>query len=492
MGLTILYYIFAQMTPMNEDTFIEAQFNDYKNATIYEFLMDLNFGSQLEFKSDYAILGTLQDLCYNGICNLDSSNKMSENCSDACLNSTKYCYDNSQRCNSKICTLVSKRDSYYNSACHEHNRIKFWRNTEFFRVLEKYKITPYFDIVSKDKDCLYGYKKCGIINEKKDYLCLKNDKEFECPINDIIVKSDNESIDGYHSFKLGDKYLFVSHEKTDNYLIKDISIGLDIDIKNSDIIAVDTVSFEELSNYNYIYLDDINVPSLAHLNIFHFKMDLTYERLAKDIEIMNKKKGIYTAEKLKEMNLEVLQYKKLLFGFGIAIVCTLCVYIVLVFRNYCLAPDDSESDIYRCLLCYIGFTPIKYVFHIYLTSFPILFMLIFSFICTIIKKNTYNKLLSMEYIEEFKNLTNSEGERYDYLGRSIIYNIIQFIILLIILILLILYPLIVIVLYCGYKEKKDKENLIKNDENNNCRNNLNAEPCNDNSKPINSQTITST
>jgi hypothetical protein len=417
--------------------------------------MDLNFGSQLEFKSDYGILGTLQDLCYNGICNLDSSNKMSENCSDACLNSTKYCYDNSQRCNSKICTLVSKRDSYYNSACHEHNRIKFWRNTEFFRVLEKYKITPYFDIVSKDKDCLYGYKKCGIINEKKDYLCLKSDKEFECPINDIIVKPDNESIDGYHSFKLGDKYLFVSHEKTDNYLIKNITIGLDIDIKNSDIISVDSISFDELSNYNYIYLDDINVPSLAHLNIFQFKMNLSYERMAKDIEIMNRKKGIYTAEKLKEMNLEVIQYKKLLFGFGIAIVCTLCVYIVLVIPIYCRScDDDRESWIFRSLLCNISFSPIKYVFHIYLTSFPILFMFIFSFICTILKIITYNKLLSMEYIEEFKN---SENGGYDYLGRSIIFNIVQFIILLIILILLILYPLIVIVLFYGYGEKKTRK-----------------------------------
>ena len=485
--LFILNLIISIINPKNDDTFININYsNKYNETTTYQFLMDLNFGSELEFKSDYAIFGTLQDICYNGICNLDSSNKMSKNCSDACLNSNKYCYDDLQRCNSKICTIVSKKNT--NSSCHEHNRIRFWRNTEFFRVLENYKITPYFDVVSKDKDCLYGYKKCGIINEKKDYLCLKSDKEFECPINDIIVKSDNESIDGYHSFKLGDKYLFVSHDKTDNYLITNISIGLDIDFNYYNTKAVDTVSFEELSNYNYIYWDKISVPSLAHLNIFQFGMGLTYEEMAKDVEIMNKKKGIYTEEKLKEMNLEVIQYKKLLLGFGIAIVCTLCVYIILVFPIYCRAADDTESSIYRSLLCNMSFTPIKYVFHLYLTSFPILFMLIYSFICTIRKKNTYNKLSSMEYIEEFKNLTNS----YDYLGRSIIYNTIQFIILLIILIVLILYPLIVIVLFCGYKEKKDKENLTENNENDNCRNSLNAETCDDNSKPINSQVTTST
>ena len=115
-------------------------------------------------------------------------------------------------------------------------------------------MTPYVDIVPKDKDCRYGYKKCGIVNEKKDSLCLSMDKEFECPINDIIVKSNNESIEeGYRSFKLGDKYLYVSHDKTDNYIIKNISITLNIDEKSSDLKRVDNDTYENLSNYNYIY-----------------------------------------------------------------------------------------------------------------------------------------------------------------------------------------------------------------------------------------------
>ena len=61
----------------------------------------------------------------------------------------------------------------------------------------------YSQIVPKDINYTSGYKKCGIVNDEQDYLCLKN--EYDCPINSIIINSSRELPgEDYHSYKLGD------------------------------------------------------------------------------------------------------------------------------------------------------------------------------------------------------------------------------------------------------------------------------------------------
>jgi hypothetical protein len=466
-ALALINMIYSILTPRNFDVFIQSKSDDYKSIYNYDFLMDLNFGAELELKKDYDIRGKIKYLCFTGVCNLESSNKITKNCSQACLTSTKYCYDGETICKTKICQNAS--ESERNSACHEFNRIQYWRNTEHFRYSEAYKVTPYVDIVPKDKDCRYGYKKCGIINEKKDYLCLKTDKEFECPINDIIVKSNNEMEEGYLSFKLGDKYLFVSHDKTDNYIIKNLSVTLDID-PISDLIRVDNESYQNFSKYNYISLDGTDQPQFAFLNVVPFKFNYTYEEMMKKQELIDKKKGFFTEEKLNELNTEAIQYKVLLFGFGIAIFCTAFVYTICIYPCYCCDCAEGFGCPECCFLCTNEFFPRRHACRAYLIGFPILFMLVYSWILTIIKKISYNKLTSIEYIEEYKNMTKYEIIEqkyssdiikplfYDFLENSIKYNNAQFIVLLITLILLLLYGVLIILIY-----RPDKEEVERND-----------------------------
>jgi hypothetical protein len=470
--------------------------------------MELNFGSQLQFKNNYSIMGPIKDLCYYGICHLDSNNRKSKNCSQACLTSAKYCYDDydsTKRCNYKTCFDGNKWDSY--SVCHEFNKVQFWRNTEYYKYIKEYKVLPYIHIITKDQNCPNGYKKCGIVNEKKDYLCLKIDKEFGCPINDIFVKSNNDSVEeGYRSFKLGDKYLFISHDKTDNYIIKNLSVSLDIDKRSSDMKKVDNESFDDFRRYNYISLnDDSEQPSFAYLDAIQLKLDYTHEDIERNKELIKKKKEIYTTEKLKEMNLETIHFNLLLFGFGIALFCTVGAYSLFIYTCYCCDYEKDQECRNCCCCCLPDFTPIKYVFQFYMISLPIILMLIFVFILIVIKKGKYNKISSMEYVEEYKNLTllkytkyNEllENTTYDYFGKSIIYNNVQFILLLIIFILIIIYPITIILLYPPPKPKKVKQ--VKKNENDDedededdvCRNSLNAELSTKYSKPTNDKNVT--
>ena len=480
-ALALTNMIISKLTPKEFETFLWHDIiHDYKDISTYDFLMDLNFGTELRLKNDYAILEHIKELCYKGICNLDSSNKYSKNCSLACLASTKYCYDGENRCKTKSCKEVDYRYDYYNASCEYFNRIRLWRNTEFLRNTETYRVTPYVDIVPKNKSCRFGYKKCGIINENKDYLCLKNDKEYECPINDIIVKTKNESIEeGYQSFKLGDKYIFISHDKTDNYLIKNLSITLNTDKKSSDLIEIDNESFDNLSSYNYISLDNVFQPETAFLNAIPFKSYYSYEEMMKKQGIIDKKRETFADEKINEYNSEVNQYKKLLYGLGIALFCVVGMYTVFIYPVYCCDCSSDPSCNDCTFICSNEFSPFKHVLGFYIIGIPIAVLLIISFILTIMKKITYNKLSSMDYIEEYKNITRyeliytcseddyyyynrdecyrEEYYAYDFFEKSIKYNHVQFILLLIIFILIILYPLVIACLYgncCDYAYKK--------------------------------------
>ena len=504
-GLTLTNMIFAILTPINDNTFIHANYsNNYNELNYFSFLIELNFGSQLEFKNDYAIMGPIKTLCYYGMCHLDSHNTISKNCSEACLTSAKYCYDDddkTKRCNYKTCFEGEKWESF--TVCHEFNKAQSWRNTEYCKYAKEYKVLPYEHIITKDQNCPYGYKKCGIVNEQKDYLCLKIDKEFGCPINDIIVKSNNDTIEeGYRSFKLGDKYLFISHDKTDNYIIKNLTVSLDIFKRSSDLKEVDNETFDDFHRYNYISLDeDSEQPSFAYLDAIQFKLNYTHEDIEKDKELINKKKEIYTTEKLKEMNLEIIQYKLLLFGFGIALFSTVGVYSLCIYTCYCFDSEKDPECRECCCLCIPDFTPIKYIIQFYMISIPIIVMLIFVFVLTVIKKINYNKISSMEYVEEYKNLTKykftsygsvSEVMTYDYFGKSIIYNNVQFILLLILLILIIIYPITIILIYRPPKPKKQvkKNENDDEDEDDVCRHSLNAELSTKYSKPTNGENVT--
>jgi uncharacterized membrane protein (DUF106 family) len=235
------------------------------------------------------------------------------------------------------------------------------------------------------------------------------------------------------------------------------------------LIKVDNDTYENLSNYNYINLYSIDQPELAFLNAVPYKSNFTYEQMMKTQGIIDRKKETYTREKLNEMNSEVFQHKTLLFALGIAIFASAGVFTILIFCLYGDCDNDCDCNCCEkedCLCRYSNSSPIDFVIGFYMIGIPILVMLIYSFILTLMKKITYNKLSSMECIEEYKNLFRNEsvstyyGEyeyrlvSYDLFENSIEYNNKQFIVLLLVLLLLILYPIATILLFSS-KEKKE-------------------------------------
>ena len=241
---------------------------------------------------------------------------------------------------------------------------------------------------------------------------------------------------------------------------------------------VDNDTYENLSNYNYINLYSIDQPELAFLNAVPYKSNFTYEQMMKTQGIIDRKKETYTREKLNEMNSEVFQHKTLLLALGIATFASTGVFTILIF---CLYGDcDNDCDCNCCekedCLCGYKTSPIVFVIVFYIIGIPILVMLIYSFILTIKKKITYNKLSSMECIEEYKNLFRNESVStyggnyeirlvdYDLFENSIEYNNRQFIVLLIALIILILYPIATILFFSSKKEVKST-NISSQDTN---------------------------
>ena len=170
------------------------------------------------------------------------------------------------------------------------------------------------------------------------------------------------------------------------------------------------------------------------------------------------------------MNSEALQYKMLMYGLGIATFCIVGVFTIIIYPIYC-CDCSSNYDCRDCtFLCSDEFS-LKHVLLFYVIGIPIAVLLIFGWIVTIIKKASYNKLSSMEYIEEYKNMSKLEIVEiseypykltqfapYDFFENSIKYNNAQFIVLLITLILLLLYGVLIILIY-----RPDKEEVERND-----------------------------
>ena len=151
--------------------------------------------------------------------------------------------------------------------------------------------------------------------------------------------------------------------------------------------------------------------------------------------------------------------------------CSICIYPT--YACDCRYDHDFHDITF---LCTYDFSPIKNVFGFYIIGIPILVMLIYSFILTLMKKIAYNKLSSMECLEEYKNLTKFISEKkyhseddydyyydernitYDFFEKSVTYNNAQFILILLTIILLILYPLLIICLYRPRPKKISKSN----------------------------------
>ena len=93
-------------------------------------------------------------------------------------------------------------------------------NTFFYQeILKRNYLDLLKQISSFDKNkCEGSYKKCGILDNLNNPLCIEN--ENECPINDIVINN-NKSLEGYKTIKFKEKnlYFHYTNKKTDNMII---------------------------------------------------------------------------------------------------------------------------------------------------------------------------------------------------------------------------------------------------------------------------------
>ena len=434
-ALAIVNMIFSIITPKNVETFKMVNFTNYNNVSIINFMREFQFEKDKQGINEFSSSLTIQKVCYIGRCELNSTFYISNNCSEACFNLEEDCYyeDQQQKCDNYKCSKTSYSDS---GICHELNRIKKWRNAEITKFITEYKIIPFSQIKPKNENCNSNYQKCGIINRDGDILCLE--KGIECPINEIIVSSENIKPGKYNykEYKIGDKYIFYTNENTNNYLIQLFYIDFDINIEKDyiNVKTIDNDSFENLKKYNQI---DRNYKyKKAYLSYVHYYSNYTYQEMLKFQDIYNKTKEI-TKDIIDKMNSNVNNFKYLIMGFGIAILA----YLAIVSFYFLPSYECGFGCISECALCQ-NITPIKRVIHFYLTFLPSIVLSILSFFIVILKKITYNKYSSMAYINEFYAYKD-DYNRDPYFPKSIFCNNAQFISLLIFMFFLILYPILI-------------------------------------------------
>lgn len=459
--LTLLNMIFSIITPKQYETFQMVQYTDYKQPFTYSFLVNLEFGENLVDQTNYGATGSIKSVCYTGFCTINSKKESSANCTKACFDSLNQCYNS----NGVKCTTMNCQNYYssnVNYKCIDHNIIYKWRNYEVKQEVSKYKFTPLYHIIERGQSCKSGYKVCGKINDEND-LCLREDEENGCPINKIVVDTSSSSPSDfkYTTKKLGDKYIHFTNQNTKGYIYRSLIVDSDYSYYTSENYEqLDSDTFNNFFKYNpYIYDGEFNkynswskqIKSTwkAYLKKYRFSAGITLEQIKEKQKEYEKKSEIYSTENIKKMNDNVKSFKGVLMGFGIAsFSCFACIAIFFIPIYSCMGcgNDCSKSCNCDCELCE-NITPMKRVLLFYLVCIPTVIFSILGFFFTLSKKSTYSEYSSMEYINEYKNMTKKsrydDDEEYDYFENSISYNNAQFIILLIILIFLVVYPVLV-------------------------------------------------
>ena len=440
--------------PKDAKAFKEVKLTDYCSSFNEFFLEDLQFGKELSNQSYYNSTLEINRVCYKGTCKLESKSITTKNCSKACFEQSKVCFYGEKECLENKCEVAYW--DYDVRECHEFNIIKKWRDTEMYKDSEKFKFIPYTQIKTKDEVCDKGYRRCGKVNEEEDFLCLKEDySDFQCPINKIVILSNNNTpTDNYNykKYKIGDKNIFYTNEKTDDYLIIDLFVDFDTDDDDdSNLQLIDKDSYLNFSKYNSItYGSSKGYPSKAKLNAVQYHSNLTVKEMKKYQEIFNKRSEMYSPEKIEEMNLNVKSNKNLLVGLGIAAFAYFAIIAFYFFPIYsvsCQCGNGCGGNCYGCL-CY-DITPMKRVITFYIVFFPLILFSFISFIITFSKIFVYKKYSSMEYIDEYKNYEKNRYSSYNEdelsynFDNSIFYNYAQFINLLIIILVVIIYPIII-------------------------------------------------
>jgi len=137
------------------------------------------------------------------------------------------CKDNNKQINIISNNKVNK-DSNKNTTCKEYYRkrpIQYSKWHSQFPICAERRQIDYLNLNIFEKECPELYpKKCGKIDSLGNILCIKN--ELNCPINDIIITSDNSNppvgyitVDIPQQSNTSTTKIYYTNTKTDNNII---------------------------------------------------------------------------------------------------------------------------------------------------------------------------------------------------------------------------------------------------------------------------------
>lgn len=345
------------------------------------------------------------------------------------------------------------------------------------KTIKEFEIKMLEDIISGNDNCTEGYTKCGMLNKKDTYLCLKLTKDEECPINSIIINNMSGILDNYKKFKLGDKYIHFSNNATNNYILENFSFTGN-EIANS----LDSIPIKKFISYNPNIKKYSNYSNV-YLNGEYYTINLNKTEIKNMVERNEKKKKIYSKEKIDGINSNLKKNISVIKNLGLVLLFLIIFFPIIIYiyfstkeKDFCNLMDSETKTnnicevIFAviglsiafvmsricCSLCFKGeFQLKKFAFMLILAFSPILIISIIILIFIINKKSEYTNYLSMEIMEDFLN-----GNIYD---TSINNFNIEFIALIFIMVIFIIYTISIVLIFMFSFTKK--ENIIHDNEN---------------------------
>ena len=453
----------------NDSIIDKYNLNYYVNQT---YITDIEFG-KYDYNYDlYGTTGVIGIQCFSGSCS-NQKEYTSRNCSEACAIYADMCEVNNKTCTDVYCqSTIYTEESF---VCHVYNQINFWRGQRMKITKKNFTFLQINDTVLSNETCREGYKQCGYLNKYKNKLCINVTEN--CPINKVIIKNDNITPTdfNYTMRQLGDKFLFYTHENTNNFMYINIIADSKINSTNCIDVIIDNQSLSDfLSENPYIYDgkytsksgEELTKYGDAKLKMCEYSNQKNVYELRKMQDKYTERLTLYTKEKLKEMNENVVKNKDLLLIFSVTkFIYTLIVAIFVIGFFLCLHKCEFSNPFKKTLICYLLFS-------------PSIFFNIYCFILVIQNKIIFDQYYAMKYINDFihcENIwtyqteTDDNGDIYKeywecenvcFFDDLNYYNNSSFICYIITTVLMILYPSIIIL---SFKNQCKCPKLFKND-----------------------------
>ena len=141
----------------------------------------------------------------------------------SCINVDKYKYKQTgeNQINPGKCDDNQTLNNCVNVPEISQQKIYFWGDGKFCSKkynTEEFKFKGYLhylqNSVLENKECEKGYKKCGKLDDMGNYLCIKEDEDDQCPMNDIqVTLSEDEELEklNYSHIMVNNKYYYFTN-----------------------------------------------------------------------------------------------------------------------------------------------------------------------------------------------------------------------------------------------------------------------------------------